>query len=436
MLEHPVENHPWLFGKSEFLRESPYILPCMVAAGVTFVGAFLSTFLGWDGGLRGGAIQLPDEKPASATATAPPIAQDPDRSSISGFRSRLGSRVSNYFGRNEVSPRRGPMSIGGPSTDRQSLALGRTPTRQSGVVGVGSAYGYQARFPGGRRYTNRSQMRKISMARSIARSVGGETQFAPDYEDMEHAEPQHLNFAQRLLLANEDAVFGLHDVWLAAATTQEQEQEEYSQADPNDDWQENSVFEDDEESRLERDSEDGGRYGFGYDGSEPPSTEDLRARAAAQAAGDSSLHVPGSKRDSPMNRFRVGSRVDRNSFATNNGPAHYDLRRPSISSTRPAIFSNTGLATPPLLSPAISQAEQPFFEQGAGTMMAASGQAPGLAAIPETRPLSYDDEAEVEAQPATAEKKPPSVFGMLPLAIIAHYAVLAFHGTTCDQVFM
>jgi hypothetical protein len=33
-------------------------------------------------------------------------------------------------------------------------------------------------------------------------------------------------------------------------------------------------------------------------------------------------------------------------------------------------------------------------------------------------------------------EKPTGLFKQLPLAIIAQYAILALHGTTCDQIFM
>jgi len=68
----------------------------------------------------------------------------------------------------------------------------------------------------------------------MARSQGNETQYAPDYDDLEHLEPQNLNFAQRLLLANEDAAIGLHHIWFAAATTQDRD-DEISQMDLNED---------------------------------------------------------------------------------------------------------------------------------------------------------------------------------------------------------
>ncbi|KAJ9061276.1 hypothetical protein DSO57_1022190 [Entomophthora muscae] len=47
-LTHPVENYPWLFGGSHFLKEYPYFLPCGLTASFCLIGfVFVHLFL-WE----------------------------------------------------------------------------------------------------------------------------------------------------------------------------------------------------------------------------------------------------------------------------------------------------------------------------------------------------------------------------------------------------
>lgn len=293
--------------------------------------------------------------------------------------------------------------------------------------GAGSAYGYDSgtRVPGGRRNTARSNFRNASVATA--------NHYAPDYDD----EHQDLTFAERcagsflfslpgfsddfcrLLLANDQAIFGISDLWVAQAT---QADDQVSQVD-----YEESVFEDDE-SRMDIDgehSEDEPDF-FGF-GTAPPSLEDLRGHAAQQDElrgryGDApraspSLNVPRSRPESKRSpsRERVASYGGRH-------------RRDSMASSRgPAIFANTGLnpqslgSAAVLLSPGIKDApEESAFNP--------------MTAIPEMRPASiieHDLNADVEN---LEEKVPVPLLRQLPLAMIAQYALLALHGTVCDQV--
>jgi hypothetical protein len=86
-------------------------------------------------------------------------------------------------------------------------------------------------------------------------------------------------------------------------------------------------------------------------------------------------------------------------------------RRPS-SSTIPAIFSNSGIRTPP----AILEAHQ-------------------LLAEPETLPTRAPLEAIPETDQPAQDTKAPSLYSQLPIIIIVHYGLLALHNTTHDQIF-
>ncbi|ORY01400.1 MFS general substrate transporter [Basidiobolus meristosporus CBS 931.73] len=45
LLSNPVEQFPFLFGSSEFLKEYPYFLPCITAASITIPGFFMGFFV-------------------------------------------------------------------------------------------------------------------------------------------------------------------------------------------------------------------------------------------------------------------------------------------------------------------------------------------------------------------------------------------------------
>lgn len=90
-------------------------------------------------------------------------------------------------------------------------------------------------------------------------------------------------------------------------------------------------------------------------------------------------------------------------------------RRPSVSSLVPAIFSHTGVRTPPNIASVPSPGQR--------TVDPLSHVETGLSTIAESRPVSEVIE------------KPPSTWSMLPLMIIFQYGLLALHSTTHDQVF-
>ncbi|KAK4704037.1 hypothetical protein P7C70_g2175, partial [Phenoliferia sp. Uapishka_3] len=443
LAENPVRNHPAFFGDSVLFTEYPYLLPCLISGSVTLFGSLLSLFLNEDGGPRDRGIQLPTEKDVERVASSAlsfpgravrtilacvssrhpsvpaPIA--PDRVAL--------HRSSSTPAREEADlPPQVPKAgqYGSAFNGFNPLSLRRTSTRASG-----SAYGYSdRRFPSVRRNTGRSM---------AGRSVATTTRYAPDYEDLEQGE---LNFAQRILLANEPAVFSLSDLWVSQATRAD---EQFSQAYTE------SVFEDDEddyaESRIGIDEAGDEPDWFGFGSAPPsiaPSTEDLRATARQQdedrgrqdglevpRPSSPSLTVPS---DASPNRERVLSR-DRDSRAFSYGTRADRYRRGSMASSAargPALFANTGLdpsslgaaAPPPSLT-----------SRGSGTETPTPGESTfnPMAAIPEQRAPSI---IEVEAGISMDEKPSGSIIRQLPLAMIAQYAVVALHGTTCDQVFL
>ncbi|GAA99488.1 hypothetical protein E5Q_06188 [Mixia osmundae IAM 14324] len=433
LLEHPVENYPWLFSKSSLFAEYPYLLPCIISSSVTAIGCILTLFLGYDGGERTGGIKLAMEKDLERAKSLPLRIRD----RFLGCLSRRHRPVSAPSETVNLSPEQRTSALL-PAPTQNPLAIPRTATRQTTTSQMpGSAYGYEASFRS--RYTGRPR----------ASSFATTTRYAPDQDDM-HDDSQNLNFVQRLLLANEDAVFQISDLWVAAAT---RDDDQYSQAD----WEEGqSVMDDadydDEGSQPDEESREGDRMSSAYDRSQPPSMTSLRGRAAEQQLAsesavsiqsyqqDQNLSVPASRRASrnisrystrspePRDRALPATR-ERPSFSQNFPPSTgfgQTSRRFSTASRVPAIFANTGLSQPlPMLSPSYGREREQYFDGMPDTT------AP-LAAIPENKSAIH---TEASPEPPSRTEK-PSIFADLPMGLIAQYAILALHGTTCDQIFM
>ncbi|PWN53900.1 major facilitator superfamily MFS-1 [Violaceomyces palustris] len=114
VLEHAATKYPSVFGQYELLKTYPYLLPCMVGASFTALGAFLSLFIGYDGGPRTGSIQLPEKADIErATSQA--------ASNMGSIGRNASKRISGYF-----SNVRASFSNAGES----ALSLSRTNTQQ------------------------------------------------------------------------------------------------------------------------------------------------------------------------------------------------------------------------------------------------------------------------------------------------------------------
>jgi hypothetical protein len=227
-------------------------------------------------------------------------------------------------------------------------------------------------------------------------------------------------------------VFSISDVWVAAAT---RDDDAYSTADWDND--NSSVIEHDVDSDIEANS-DIENDPFGYDmDSERPSLDDLRGRA--QIPIRSRHNSRASEAFSPLRDPRL-------SFTTN-----MTRRGSTYSSTYggrvPAIFNNTGLGTSPARSPgpapmAALRAESASYDQSTApasattsapaTATAATAAESSLPAIPENKPAT----TAALPGPAVDSAEKPSTWSQLPTALVVQHAVLAFHGTTMDQVFM
>ncbi|GAA5963113.1 hypothetical protein JCM3765_001774 [Sporobolomyces pararoseus] len=418
VLESPTQKYAF-FADSELFAEYPYLLPCLVAGSVTLFGGFLSLFLNRDGGERTGGIHLPTEKDMQVAAGL----VSRIRNWISGQLSKLWNAATR---RQAISldtttvDRLHPSSAGGmesPAVSPSILESERNPfaDRRRTSKQYGSAYGYGRRASGvGSTMAGESGLRIPSMRRRTGRSVSVATSNRYDPEnEMVHS------FAERLLLANNQAVFNLSDVFLAKAAADDL----VSQRDYEGSIYERVEEEDDEDAGDDANSE----YDVGF-GTAPPSMDDLRGEAYRQdlqRLREEENNNNGTRATSPApsqhpaqpRNMRSPNREIMPSFGQHlNRPSFQRLRRGSAaSSIRPiSIFSNSGL-DPDTLASAVSQRPDE------------SGFAP-MAAIPEVRPPSIVEQGQEEA-----EKVSP--ISQLPKFLIFQYSLLALHGTTNDQLF-
>ncbi|GAA5942487.1 hypothetical protein JCM10213_004789 [Rhodosporidiobolus nylandii] len=421
-LEHPAEKMPSYFGDSKLFIDNPYLLPCLVAGSITLFGGFLSLFLDRDGGQRAGGIRLPSEKDVEVAASSFSKAKDWLLTSLARLYSRLSGRPPIQLGSADMgnvslhpshahipplpSPAPSP-SVTDALSERNPLSDRRTSTS---TKQYGSAYGYSRPSQS----TSAGEGLRIpSMRRRGLRSFSIATSNRYDPEnDVPHS------FAERLLLANNQAVFTLSDVFIAKAAADDN----FSAFEA-----EGSIIErdDDEESRIEGTDLDGANseYGDVGFGTAPPSMDDLRGEALRQdleAARPTSPTFSGAPRP-PQLTSPTRERVV--SYA----PSLARLRRGSASSARPfSIYSNTGLAPETIASSANQLSSA--FTAAPSARPDESGFA-RMAAIPETRAPSVIEQGKEEVEGGAG------LIWQLPLAMIFQYFCVGLHGTACDQVF-
>ncbi|OBZ67513.1 Protein ZINC INDUCED FACILITATOR 1 [Grifola frondosa] len=391
--ESPAVKWPSVFSKAPIFIQYPYLLPCAVASSVTLAGSVLCLFLGPDCGPREGAIRLPMEKIVSLPEepTTPLLEEPEDRRLHGSLRRKLSGRLSTYFTKRGRNTDEG--SITPSQSQEQPVPLTATPTRgtksrtsSQASRANGSAYGYSGAYR--HRLASGASMtsRRGSMGVPIRRRTGS----AIDVPQSSMATGSELNFAQRLLMANENAVTNIADLWVAAAITADNE-------DP---------FE--SESELDREGEEieeANRL-FRRD-SAALSSHTLSNKPSNTSFRPSSLSSP----HRPSFSRRV-SNLRHTSSALLAGHAADEFTPRRLSTTAPSIFSHVGVRTPP----AVLEAQQLLLQ---------SEGMDSLAPIVEFQQASQD----------VVLEKEPSLFSQLPVMIIIQYGLLALHSTTHDQVF-
>lgn len=398
-------------------------------------GAMLSLFLAHDGGPREGAIRLPVEK-TSGIDTIPEETTISEEERPSGVVNRLKHNVSRKFsgyfskGNNEDSPESGggtppvPLSTSVRRTSNNRL---RTFSRTSPADG--SAYGYSSSYK--KRVASISQSlagRRGSLASTVARRRMSNVHGPGGDRRESRVEEGELNFAQRLLMANENVVTNIADLWVAAAIN----------ADNDDVFLSESELEEDEDPFHDDEEDDGG----GFLDVESPSRP---GRSSTSALSPRSLGVSPPARQGRLSSVthRPSTGGPRTQLGSPRRPSHRasiaqvagDTLERRVSSTVPAIFSHTGLRSPGALErpdPLGHFTAGPDSEEAHG-----EGLRPIYEGRSQSTPEPQQDRREVQAGHIEEVAQPqPSLFSQLPIAVIIQYGLLALHSTTHDQVFL
>ncbi|KAG9003665.1 hypothetical protein FRB94_002988 [Tulasnella sp. JGI-2019a] len=480
--ESPVNKWPNGIGSLPIFVEYPYLLPCGISASITFTGAVLSLFLGWDGGPREGLIRLQTDE-EGGTSTLPVVAElaeTPNSGSDkldlattpgdNNIMERVAERtklvqkkLSGYFARRvrdahyqESIP---PSVNGTPSGGAGGRAISAPNT------GLTIA----RTLPHGSPQTMRSRLASTLGGRSGAstrqrRRLMGQGGGEDDVGD--------LNLAQRLLLANPGSVTSMANLWVAAAINADNEDPfledtpAYTARDlPNTPGRNpdelDSVFGLDEEEFTPATPAMGGNNrtlggrggGSGRVDAISPRQPlaDLTQSAISANRPNRAFLLP-STGFSPINR--ISPRRSLKEFTTplvqpgslgreyvigSRGPT----RRGSISSnlvTLPTIFQNTGLATLPALaqqSPASTYLVDAEADDDDRVMrrhnqyLSAITEGTAMTDLPS--PATYGN---VNTSTHTLVKPEPSPWGQLPIIIIFQYGILALHNEVHDQYFL
>lgn len=183
LLEHPADKLPALFGHSVLFTRYPYLFPCILASLSTILGFVLSLFLEGDSD-REGAVRLETDAPEGSLHLGE-----------SGYPNQSDwSMSSSFMGRGRTR-----------NVDaRRWFGSHRASTAHS----VGSAYGYNV---------DRGASVRPSLTRDpSASSVGATPSVRSSMVGPTDIDPQ-MSMIERFVMANDDTVLGLADLWVAAA---------------------------------------------------------------------------------------------------------------------------------------------------------------------------------------------------------------------------
>ncbi|KAI8976598.1 major facilitator MFS-1 [Trametes punicea] len=429
--ESPANKWPSVFANVPLFIKYPYLLPCCVAASVTFTGSVLpgsvlSLFLGPDCGPREGAIRLPPEKltsiPEEESRPSTLHFEEPESRTLYGS---IRRKLSGYFAKRTSEP---PQAAPGPSDSTgPAVPLVETPPRGarprafSRVSRGGSAYGYSGAYRNRLASAASMATRRGSMGMSIRRRRDTNHDGMPSSV----ATGSDMNFAQRLLMANENAVTNIADLWVAAAINTDNE----NPFESDDEYEEGELGPEEAIENIPAEEEED------VLGSPPTPRLNRFSRSMSATPVRPPGHRPSTsgvipspfggspRRPTSMRRF---SNLRRGSGSLLRPGAESDeLPARRGSTTVPPIFQHVGVRTPP----AVLEAQQLLAQVEAEELDA-------LAPIAEGPQASHEPSFTVTAAALEAiSEKEPSLMSQLPLQIILQYGWLALHSTTHDQVF-
>jgi hypothetical protein len=205
-----------------------------------------------------------------------------------------------------------------------------------------------------------------------------------------------VSFAQRLLMANENAVTNIADLWVAAAINVDNEE-----VFENDDAELEGPF----ESVFDAEGDDANDTP-----NAPSGVEDSLPERGKRFMGTIAPSAPSTRRGSPLRRPSTPQyRRPSTQYGASGQPNEMVSPPRRFSNTVPGIFAHPGVRTPP----AVAEAQR-------------------LLNAPDTTQLQ---EGTADTTP-TVEGKQPSLMSQLPMAIIFQYGWLALHTTTHDMLFL
>jgi hypothetical protein len=222
-----------------------------------------------------------------------------------------------------------------------------------------------------------------------------------------------LNFAQRLLMANENAVTNIADLWVAAAMNVDNENPFESDTEMGSDGESIECTEGGDEEEAILSSTPTRRT---HIGTRTDSTSSPNPRLAA-IRRPSAMFGPQTDSRRPSTSQQYSTPVRRMSASVPQGPDG----TPRFSSSVPSIFAHPGVRTPD----AVMDAQQ---------LLARPEEPVGGESLPPI--LESRSASQVNPIEEVIEEKAPSLTSQLPILIIVQYGLLALHTTTHDQVFM
>jgi hypothetical protein len=265
----------------------------------------------------------------------------------------------------------------------------------------GSAYGYNGSFRSRVASNTNINPRSGSLSTSMRRRRGSNYDHTRDPP----TEGGDLNFAQRLLLANENAVTNIADLWVASAMNVDNEN-------PFDD----SDIEDDDVS-LDLGVPMARTDTLNSDDPSPSGPPPFGFRSSKLSPTGGPL-FPRTNTINSIHTSRPVSTLRHSSSVSHRPSVSFTPTPRRLSTNVPSIFAHPGVKTPT----AVLDAQQ--------LLNVDVEQTPdSLQTIVESRQSSPDD---VES----LAEKPPSLMSQLPIIVIIQYGVMALHTTTHDQIFM
>ncbi|KAL0564812.1 hypothetical protein V5O48_017223 [Marasmius crinis-equi] len=399
--EHPADKWPAVFESNSLFSDSPYLLPCLIAASVMITGSFLSCFLDPDLGPSTGAGALKPEKVVVPLPGAEPE-NDDGRRSIGSIK-HLTRKLSNVF-RDPFIPESDERT--GLLFSRNSAAVSPTaptfqapPQSYSAIRSGGGGYPLDrnltmtmdsTRTRTSRRYSDAgrrpAQEATVSGIRRRSRSNYPNNRFSRvSYADIENGQNESIipsspvtkrrSLVDRVVMANENAfTAGIADFWVAAAISLEGADE--------DDDEEGEVVE------IEGENSDARSIS-----SRPSISNPRHSRVPSRP-------VYG-RENSDLGNYRPSSPIITRARLM-------DFPRTDT------MESNTNLRVEPALQPIIESRRVSNF-------------------YPPVSEPAEDVEPVIE-EIIEEEESAPSMD--IPVLVIMQYGLLALHSTTHDQVFM